>query len=202
MVDLNDLKGNTQPARSGPGQPPRPADVPDDTPIQWIPGRVGNYAVSKAGHVISAKRTPKTLTHQTEKGKSPRVKLYADGNQQTVRVARLVLRTFVGAPPVPEAAEIRFLNGDHTDVRLGNLEWINPDAPEYANAKDETLAGIAEYARWLKEREDVPLTPHGHDILWRIADVCEYLSQTKSADIDAERVHETMFGPEGDRWDA
>lgn len=92
---------------------------------EWRPvvGYESNYHVSDDGRVKSLPRntTPGGLLRAavSKNPGYPEVSLWLKGKSRTHKVHQLVAAAFFG--PRPEGAEIRHLNGDRTDCRLGNL---------------------------------------------------------------------------------
>jgi hypothetical protein len=93
---------------------------------QWrpIPGYERTYAVSSLGRIYSHPRP--TTSGGVLKGSIDsygyrRVALVQDGKQRTRRVHVLVMLAFRG--PAPAGMEIRHLDGDKLNPRLGNLEY-------------------------------------------------------------------------------
>ena len=105
---------------------------------EWrdIPGYEGRYKVSNMGRVKSLERKVRSVNWSTGKefyrtvrecilkpGPSNSGHLYVvlGHGEQGRPVHQLVMRAFVGQPPV--GMEVRHLNGDPTDNRLENLRY-------------------------------------------------------------------------------
>ncbi len=94
-----------------------------------IPGYEGIYAVSnqgrvmrlltrtngKAGNILSPQRNTYGYRH---------VNLYKSGHHKCVVVHRLVMEAFVGK--CPDGIQVNHKNGDKSDNRLENLEYVTP----------------------------------------------------------------------------
>jgi len=90
-------------------------------------GYEGTYQVSSMGRVKSLKsgkrRHGRILRGQRDKDGYLRVGLCRDGERKSFMVHRLVLEAHVGPTPTPEH-EVNHRNGDKTDNRVENLEWV------------------------------------------------------------------------------
>lgn len=83
---------------------------------------MGHYAVSSLGNIKSMKRKHPILLKQFKNPKGYLVvKLYIDGISRSMSVHRLVMRTFEGNSEL----EVNHINGDTTDNRLVNLEYVS-----------------------------------------------------------------------------
>lgn len=133
--------------------------LPEET---WkpIPGWEGYYSVSDHGRVRSERRTVKTekgqrtfrpqLIKQAAKDSGHlQVGLYKNGKGKTRKVHQLVMEAFVG--PIGPGHEIRHLNGDPTDNRVGNLAF----GTRSENTQDSVRHGT-------HNRASVTHCPHGH----------------------------------------
>lgn len=100
----------------------------------WKPvvGYEGYYEISDQGKIFSFRRKGATslgvrnyggglLKPSLQKGKYYAVTLTREGTGKSFRVHRLMLMTFVGAPP--EGYDACHNNGIPTDNRLENLRW-------------------------------------------------------------------------------
>lgn len=111
------------------------------SPEEWraVPGYEGLYEVSNEGRVRSMKRrgtSGKVLAHKrAQRGGYLTVSLLRHCEQTTRPVHSLVLEAFVG--PRPAGAEIRHLDGDPTNARLGNLAY----GTHSENARDKRAHG-------------------------------------------------------------
>lgn len=108
---------------------------------QWkpIPGYEGLYDASTLGRIRSApgkttsnarfpvrewkSRVLKLKHPKTRKRQDPRVSLWKDGVCETLLVSRLVASAFHGKPA--EGMTVNHINGDWTDNRPVNLEWVS-----------------------------------------------------------------------------
>lgn len=98
---------------------------------EWraVPGFEGFYEVSTLGQVRSLARisaqgrrvVARILAQMTGSSGYRQVNFHRDRKQTTHHVHRLVLSTFNG--PAPEGMQVRHLNGDRSDITLGNLAW-------------------------------------------------------------------------------
>lgn len=92
----------------------------------WKPvaGYEGRYEVSSFGRVCSVIRGRKILTPSLNNKGYLLVNLYTKGvGGKCLLVHRLVCIAFVGDPPT-EDHEVNHKNGDRTDSRVVNLEWV------------------------------------------------------------------------------
>lgn len=88
----------------------------------------GIYQVSSHGRVKRVAPGPSTWPGRLLKpGRNTygylHVSLYRDGKEQTVAVHRLVAEAFLERPS-PGHNEVNHKNGDKTDNRVENLEWV------------------------------------------------------------------------------
>lgn len=105
---------------------------PQDTTEEWrdIPSYEGRFQVSNFGHVRSNR--PRTRLPETWKllklgvGTNGYVKvtLCMHNKPSTKNVHRLVMLAFVG--PCPDGIQVNHKNGDKSDNRLDNLEYVTP----------------------------------------------------------------------------
>ena len=99
---------------------------------KFIPGYENRYKVSNKGRVLSfvhntngKKRnifTQKILSQATSRGYKRVLLLDEFGNRKMYFVHRLVLSTFKGYDR--HKKQVNHINGDKTDNRLENLEWV------------------------------------------------------------------------------
>ncbi len=94
---------------------------------EWrdVPGYQGRYSVSSLGRIRSYQviHKPVLLTPSPNKRDGYLlVDLCLNRTRRPMKVARLVLLTFVGPPPLG-MTDARHLNGLKTDNRLDNLAW-------------------------------------------------------------------------------
>lgn len=90
---------------------------------QAIEGYEGLYEVSDLGRVRSVK-TETVRAQHTTRG-YPSLNLCRGGRHRSKRVHRLVAQAFMDAPEAGRD-HINHINGDKTDNRLQNLEWVSP----------------------------------------------------------------------------
>lgn len=99
-----------------------------------IPGYEGLYQVSNLGRVKSLDRFVKTgmgTRHQEEiivkpttlNGGYLKIRLYKDGTTSGRLVHRLVAEMF--KPNIENKTDVNHKNGDKTDNRVDNLEWVS-----------------------------------------------------------------------------
>lgn len=98
------------------------------------------YEVSNMGRVRRATRSKTTYIGRMlkpardNKGYPHMQASMGPGNRRTVRVHRLVALAFIGAPPSPKHM-VNHKNGDRTDNRADNLEWVtNSENVRHGNA--------------------------------------------------------------------
>jgi len=94
---------------------------------QWKPIPGWPYEVSDMGGVRRTEPYNSTATHRMLKpfgGKYGRVTLHADKKQRQVSVHRLVALAFV--PGHARGLQVNHKNGDKSDNRASNLEWVTP----------------------------------------------------------------------------
>jgi hypothetical protein len=81
------------------------------------------YWVSDRGNVVSRKGTGRVLRKFLIGAGYPAVNLFVGKSNRISQVHRLVAFAFIGPPPTP-AHEINHKNGDKSDPRVENLEWV------------------------------------------------------------------------------
>lgn len=84
-----------------------------------VPGFTG-YAVNRVGQVRG--KFGRVLAPSPNSNGYPSCYLYEEGKQSTCTVHSLVMLTFVG--PRPEGRECNHVDGDKTNNRVENLEWV------------------------------------------------------------------------------
>lgn len=84
-----------------------------------------NYKITSLGRVYSITR--KRFLRPIICNGYLSIKLYRVGQFKTPMISTLVLESFVG--PCPTGFVGKHLNGDNTDNRLCNLEWVQRKAP-------------------------------------------------------------------------
>lgn len=91
----------------------------------WRPvlGFEGAYEVSDAGYVRSIKREPIILAPRYDRVGYIKAALFKGGKYYPRLVHRLVAEAFLGPAP-SERHEINHIDGDKTNNRVGNLEWV------------------------------------------------------------------------------
>ena len=92
-----------------------------------VGGHVGLYQVSNRGRVKSFwkdKNGQMLMPIKAGNGYLV-VNLCRDGKRKTVYVHRLVIEAFLGNAPSPNH-QVNHKNGDRTDNRVENLEWVTP----------------------------------------------------------------------------
>ena len=110
-----------------------------------IVGYEGLYQVSNIGRVKSIKRD-KILKEQLNERGYLRVSLSKNGKHKTWRVHRLVMITFIGY--VEGKDQVNHIDGDKTNNRLDNLEYVTPKE----NTNRAWKKGIAKYTDERKEK--------------------------------------------------
>ena len=100
-------------------------------PEEWLPmiDYEGLYKISSLGRVMRAVDGPgtyagKILRPGTDKGGYQYVHLCKNEGNRTDRVHRLVTAAFVG--PCPEGKQVNHKDGDKTNNKIENLEYITP----------------------------------------------------------------------------
>jgi hypothetical protein len=93
---------------------------------EWrpIPGYERTYSVSSIGRVMrlpGVECSARIRKLRTNRHGYIDVRLCQNNEYKTITVHKLVMLAFVG--PRPQGAEIRHLNGEQTDNRLGNLVY-------------------------------------------------------------------------------
>lgn len=104
-------------------------DKPIEVKPGWyaIPG-FSKYAINKKFEVINLERDRVISVHRPY-GNYPMVTVQRDGKEGATRVDlhRLVALAFMPIPDVDHGEEMQVdhVNGDRTDLRLDNLEWVS-----------------------------------------------------------------------------
>lgn len=110
-----------------------------------IKGTDGQYEVSSEGKVRSRNylghgRTQELALAKDQKGYY-RIRIYQNEERRTCKVHRLVAEAFI---PNPEnRPEVNHINGNKTDNRAENLEWVTA----HENARHAYKAGLKEKTR-------------------------------------------------------
>lgn len=109
----------------------------DDTETEWrpIPDYEAQYEVSPAGDIRRCGRAARTgkgqgggatigriLKPSPVPGGYRKVQLWRNGSYQSLLVHRIVAAAFLG--PRPEGHEVNHKDGDKTNNRVGNLEYM------------------------------------------------------------------------------
>lgn len=118
---------------------------------EWRPvkGYEGRYEVSDLGRV----RGPRAIRKPCANYKGYRyVSLWLRGRRKNMKIARLVLSTFVCARP--NGMESAHLNGDRSDDRLQNLAWVTSSENE-AHKRAHGTALLGESANGAKLTESI-----------------------------------------------
>jgi hypothetical protein len=104
----------------------------DNTPEEWraVVGHEDGYEVSNLGRIRRVRHLPVTqighvraLGRITVSRRYQTVQLYRYGRSSSHLVSRLVAEAFLGPPPTP-LHEVNHRNGDRSNNRPGNLEWV------------------------------------------------------------------------------
>ena len=108
-----------------------------DQLIEWraVPDCGGAYEVSSAGEIRSRWNPGnhricdkwRILRPSIGAVGYPVINLFVSGARRQAYVHRLVALAFLGVPPAPHY-EVNHIDGDKTNARAGNLEWVEPSA--------------------------------------------------------------------------
>ncbi len=113
-------------------------DIPSRQKVEmWKDIDGSNFEVSNLGRVRNKKNGRITVGTQNEKGYL-RVSVYIDGKTKSMKVHRLVAKAFIPNPN--EFPEVNHKNGDKTDNRVYNLEWVTHEQ----NVKHAFAKGLAD----------------------------------------------------------
>lgn len=120
-----------------------------------IPGFEGRYEASTAGRIRQASASPRRragfiVPQNGGAGEYRRIGLMVDGRSRTFYVHRLVAETFM--PAHAKGAEVNHINGDKTDNRIENLEWVT-HAENMAHAA-RVLRSCGGPKKWLRRLTD------------------------------------------------
>lgn len=98
-----------------------------------------NILASEKGEILDSTtvRRPKVRMHNGY----PHVTLLRNGKPYPVAVHRLVCMAFHGEPSAPNV-QVDHINGDKTDNRATNLEWVTPGV-NVRRAKSKRVRGVA-----------------------------------------------------------
>ena len=120
-----------------------------------------DYQVSDEGEVRSLK-FGKTIIRKPSTNMQGyfRVSLWQNGEEKHYKVHRLVLCAFVG--PCPAGMEANHLDGDKSNNRLENLEWI-PRSWNCAHAYRIGLGNIKAVLQFTKDRQFITKYESGHE---------------------------------------
>ena len=94
-----------------------------------------NYSVSNMGHIYSSKLDRFLSGSSTSTNNYKRLHLYyEDGSYKNFAIHRLVAEFFLNNDDPINKCEVNHINGDQTDNRAENLEWVTK--------RDNTLRAI------------------------------------------------------------
>ena len=168
---------------------------------KWVPGYEGRYRVSDQGQVMSV-----GFVHKHPRNGSclrvfkPRILKPAiavrpgypivglvreQGVQDKVWVHRLVLLAFVGAPDAGK--ECNHKNGDKTDNRLANLEWVTSSenkAHAYRTGLHKPNGGSGERTPWAKLTDS-----QAREILTKFAGGERQIDLAREYEVSASTIH-------------
>ena len=101
---------------------------------EWrpIPGSDGLYSASNLGRIrseptkaaTSGRQRGRVLASYLDTKGYPQFKLCLIGSHKTIKAHRCIAETFLGARP--DGFQINHINGDKTDNRVVNLEYVSP----------------------------------------------------------------------------
>lgn len=111
----------------------------------WKQFRDTDYEVSSFGKIRSLNylghgRTQELKQQKDQKGYL-RCRVYVDGKRITLKMHRAVAQTFIPNPL--EKQEVNHIDGDKTNNRVDNLEWVTPKE----NVKHAYDSGLKELTR-------------------------------------------------------
>lgn len=101
-----------------------------------VDGTNGAIEISTLGRVKSNLRDGRILKTQKDKKGYLRVRVTINRIKKTYKVHRLVASTFIENPS--DLPQVNHINGDKTDNRVSNLEWVN----NYDNAHHAIEHGL------------------------------------------------------------
>ena len=100
-----------------------------NTDLTWIKGFEGEYIISSNGQVFCTldnkrrvKKTPSEKKIITDKNGYKRVSLYKNQKMYNKQIHRLVAESFIPNPN--NLPQVNHINGNKSDNRVENLEWV------------------------------------------------------------------------------
>lgn len=84
-----------------------------------------DYFVGDQGHIQNVKGEP-IKPFVSGRNEYPQVSLYKDGEKHNINVHKLVADAFCPNEDPEKLTSIDHIDGDHTNAKAENLEWVTP----------------------------------------------------------------------------